>query len=181
MGSEPDDFETSDLRDENQRLAQATEAMLRRSERALERAEKAEAEVERWKSASGLERGGDPDTITPADCERNVQSLMAEVERLRPPGCARNQDSTSQFCALAEEAALRAADAQNERNHTVGVLQARVAALAVLAEPDEEEAGRLGSLLYRVGWLERERGVPFLNNMARAILADLRQRAGVTP
>ena len=36
-----------------------------------------------WQAAAGLERGGDPSTITPEDCERNVQSLMVEAEALR--------------------------------------------------------------------------------------------------
>jgi len=49
----------------------------------------AEAEVEAWKLASGLERGGNPDAVTPQDAEEHwtkvgqaSQALMAEVAML---------------------------------------------------------------------------------------------------
>ena len=113
-----------------------------------------------------------------------VREGFEEVRRLRARLCARNQDSTSQFCALAEEAALRAADAQNERDHTVGVLQARVAALeAVLAEPADEEMRRLDYVYteaFEAKNLDCGQDAVCREAGIGAVLADLRQRAGVS-
>jgi len=50
---------------------------------ANERAEKAEAEIVEWKCSTMLESGGDPEPITPADNERNINALQAIVNRLR--------------------------------------------------------------------------------------------------
>lgn len=138
-----------------------------------------------WQAASGLERGGDPSTITPADCERNVQALMAEVERLRAHIAAQTWDAdcdrlpgleaqVERLTGLVTTATVEAARAQKERDE----------ARAALAEPTDEEADRLVVLAFdasvaAMGDRTRHPNEPSRAAM-RAILADLRQRAGVT-
>ena len=39
-------------------------------------------EIDRWKLASGLEKGGDPDAVTPEDAELYLKSVEEENERL---------------------------------------------------------------------------------------------------
>jgi hypothetical protein len=46
----------------------------------LRRIEELELEIDRWKDASGLERGGDPDGVTPDDLRKEIECLRQAQE-----------------------------------------------------------------------------------------------------
>jgi hypothetical protein len=46
----------------------------------LRRIEELELEIDRWKDASGLERGGDPDGVTPDDLRKEIECLVKAQE-----------------------------------------------------------------------------------------------------
>lgn len=56
------------------------------------RAETAETQIERWKDASGLECGGDPDGITPAKAKEFWDAEAKRIEAFRAQDIERQTD-----------------------------------------------------------------------------------------
>ena len=119
---------------------------------------------------------------TLAGMRAQVKRLADELDKVRdclPPSGDLFTEEAVALRVQAELASLKA-----ERDELRGALDALALAReqdrsrleAVLAEPDEETVRRLGGLL-----MQQIMGGVLPVDVVRAILADLRRRAGVTP